>query len=83
MSRRAGSVVMFSDFQCSFCKEEAKVIRKNSRRRFRRKPGFISKISLSNRFTLGKTRRHRRTMRLPSETRGFLGFPRLDLRAPG
>ena len=38
-------IVMFSDFQCSYCKEEAKIIRQNVRLPFRPRCVFTSRTS--------------------------------------
>ena len=68
------SLVVFSDFQCSFCKEEAKLLRQNVATGTPTPYALRSRIFRWSRFTRGPSGGHRRTLRVPSEAPLFWDY---------
>ena len=76
-------MVVFSDFECPNCKEEAKMIRDNVSTKFPKEVRvYFKDYPARSHPSLGKAGGDLRTLRVSRECRGFLEIPRLDLRAP-
>jgi hypothetical protein len=77
-------LVLFSDFECPYCKEEAKVLRTNLLNTYPKDVRLYFKdFPLSQIHPWAKPGRHRRPLCLPAEPGSLLGLSRLGVRASG
>ena len=77
-------LVEFSDFQCTYCKQEAQVLRTNLASAYPKQVRlyFVDR-PLEQIASLGDGRGHRRPLHLQAESQRVLGLSRLDFRASG